>query len=133
MKINLVVDLMKNIPVLPDSDPEKILKFLIRAKEIFDLKLVTDLEFMSLLVSRMGRITQILRVHIGTTHNWESVQAEIIATFLPPRVNEKFLTSYVLDRFQSSSEDLMTYISSVVAAAVILGFQGTVWYRLESR
>jgi hypothetical protein len=87
MKIKLVVDLMKNIPVLPDSDPEKILKILIRVKEIFDLKLVTDIEFMSLLVSRMsGRINQILGVHLGTTHNWKWVQAEIIAAFLPPRM-----------------------------------------------
>jgi hypothetical protein len=40
-------------------------------------------------------------------------------------VKEKFLKSYVLDRFQSSSEDLITYISSVVAATAILGFQGS--------
>jgi hypothetical protein len=53
------------------------------------------------------------------------VQAEIISTFLPSCVKEKFLTSYVLDRFQSPSEDLRTCISSVVAAADILGFQGS--------
>jgi hypothetical protein len=126
MKIKLVADLIKNIPLLLDFDPEIILKFLIRAKEILYLKLVTGLEFMSVLVSRpSGRITQILGVYIGTTHNWGLVQAEIISTFLPPRVKEKFLTSHVLDHFQSASEDLTTYISSVVEAAAILGFQGS--------
>jgi hypothetical protein len=40
-------------------------------------------------------------------------------------LKEKFLLSYVLDRFQSSSEDLNMYIMSVVAAADILGFSGS--------
>jgi hypothetical protein len=53
------------------------------------------------------------------------VQAEITSTFLLSRVKEKFLTSYVLGRFHSPSEDLTTNISSVVAAADILGFQGS--------
>jgi hypothetical protein len=66
----LVEDLIKNIPLVLDLDPEKILNFLIQAGEILELKLVTDLEFMSLVVSRTsGQIAQIIG-HIGTTHNW---------------------------------------------------------------
>jgi hypothetical protein len=40
-------------------------------------------------------------------------------------VKERFLASHVLERFQSSSEDLNSYVMSVVAAADILGFSGT--------
>jgi hypothetical protein len=40
-------------------------------------------------------------------------------------VNERFLASHVLERFQSSSEDLNRYVMSVIAAADILGFSGT--------
>jgi hypothetical protein len=102
------------------------LKFLIRAKQVFDLKLISDPELMALLVSRTsGRITQILGAHLGTTQGWGMVQSEIISTFLPPRVKEKFLASYVLERFQSSGEDLNSYIMSMVAAADILGFAGS--------
>jgi hypothetical protein len=67
----------------------------------------------------------ILGAHIGTTDTWGMVQAEIISTFLPPRIKEQFLVSHVLDRFQSPTEDLTEYIMSVVAAAKILGFLGT--------
>jgi hypothetical protein len=81
---------------------------------------------MALLVSRTsGRIVQILGAHLGTTEDWGMVQSEIISTFLPPRVKERFLASYVLDWFQSSGEDLNIYIMSVVAAADILGFVGS--------
>jgi hypothetical protein len=109
-----------------DSDPENILNLLIPAERILELKLVTDQEFMSLLVSNtLGRITQIIGGHIGTTHNWGLVQDEIISTFLPPRVKEKLLMSQVLDRFQAASEDLATHILSVVAAAATFGFEGS--------
>jgi hypothetical protein len=67
----------------------------------------------------------ILGAHLGTNPNWGVVRSLIIAAFLPPRLNEKFLHSYVLDRFQSPSEDLNMYIGSVVAAADILGFSGS--------
>jgi hypothetical protein len=42
------------------------------------------------------------------------------SVILPTRVKERYLTLYVLDRFQSPSEDLNTYITTVVAAAQIL-------------
>jgi hypothetical protein len=53
------------------------------------------------------------------------VLSEIISTFFPPRLKERFLASYVLDRFQSTGENMNTYIMSVVAAADILGFSGS--------
>jgi hypothetical protein len=71
-----------------------------------------------------GRITQILGAHFGITQNGELVCPEIISTFLPPRVRERFLDSYVLDCFQSSSKDLSSYLVLVVAAADILGLKG---------
>jgi hypothetical protein len=127
-KVNfkLVSNLIKNIPLLADTDPEKIVKFFMSVGEVYDLKLVIDSEFMSLLVCRTsGRITQMLGSHVGTTRNWGMVRSHIVSTFLPPRVKEKFLASYVLERLQSSSEDLKSYIMSVVAAADILGFAGS--------
>jgi hypothetical protein len=125
MKIKLVDDATKNIPVLTDTDPGNILEFLISVKGVYDLNLVTDVEFLSLLVSRTsGRITQILGAHLNSTQNWGMVRHELINTFLPPRVKERFLDSYVLNRFQRPSEDLNCYIMSVVAAAEILGFEG---------
>jgi hypothetical protein len=123
IQIKLATDLISAIPVLSDTDPKGILKFLIRARHVFELKLISDSEFMALLVSRTsGRIMQILGAHLVTTEDWGMVQSEIIFTFLPPRVKERFLASYDLDRFQSLGEDLNTYIMLVVAAAAILGF-----------
>jgi transposase InsO family protein len=100
VKINLVSELFKNIPLLTDTDPERILKFFIRVSEVYDLKLISDAEFLSLLVSRTsGRVTQILGGLLGTGQNWGVVRAQLISTFLPPSLKEKFLLSYVLDRF----------------------------------
>jgi hypothetical protein len=126
VKLNLISDLFKNVPLLTDTDPENILKFLIRVSKVHDLKLISDTEFMSLLVSRTsGRVMHILGAHLRTTSNWGVVRSQIISAFLPPRLKEKFLRSYVLDRFQSSSEDLNIYIISVVAAADRLEFSGS--------
>lgn len=125
MKIKLVVDALKNVPFLADTDPENVLKFLMAVKGVYDLHLVTDFELISLLVARTsGRTTSILGAHLNSTRDWGMVRSEIVNTFLPPRVKERYLSLYVLDRFQSPSEDINGYIMAVVAAAEILGFEG---------
>jgi hypothetical protein len=126
VKSKLVSDLIKNVPLLTDTNPKNVVKFLIRVTDVYELNLVSDSEFMSLLVCRTtGRVTQILGAYLGTAQNWAGVRSLIVSTFLPPRVKEKHLGSYVLERFQSSSEDMNSYIMSVVAAADILGFVGS--------
>jgi hypothetical protein len=61
-----VTDLIKKISLLADTDPEKILIFLMGVKGVHDLNLVTDFEFISPLDSRTsGSIMQNLRVHLG--------------------------------------------------------------------
>jgi hypothetical protein len=126
VKVKLVSDLILGIPPLSSTDPEDILRFLIRVNQVVELKLLPDSEFMALLISRTsGRVMQILGAHVGTTDGWDRVQSEIISTFLPPRVKEQFLASYVLDRFQAPTEDLTAYVMSVVGAASIYVFAGT--------
>jgi hypothetical protein len=125
MKLKVVADSVKDIPFLADTGPESIVKFFIAAKKVYDLKLVTDFELISLLVGRTsGRVAQILGTHLNTNSDWGMVRSEVIDYFLPPRVKERFLAVYVLDRFQSSSENLNDYIIAVVAAADVLGFEG---------
>jgi hypothetical protein len=92
VKIKLAADLILAIPVLSGTEPEEVLNFLIRAKEVLHLKLVSDSDFIALMVSRTsGRITQILGAHVGTTQGWGVVQTDLISTFLPCRVKERFL------------------------------------------
>jgi hypothetical protein len=125
-KVKLATDLIAGIPVLAGTDPEAILKFLIQARNILELNLVSGPEFVALMITRTsGRVMQILGAHVGGTRDWAGVQSEIVSTFLPPRVKERLLSSYVLDRFQGSREGLNDYIMAVVAAAAILGFTGT--------
>jgi hypothetical protein len=120
----VVTDLVKNIPVLSDTEPESVFRFLVGAKEVYDLNFVTEVEFLALMVARTtGRVTQIISVHLGTSSKWGSVCSEILSTFLPPRIREGFLSKYVLDRFQSATEELSQFIMSVVAAADILGYE----------
>jgi hypothetical protein len=52
-----------------------------------------------------------------------SVCSEILSTFLPPHIRESFLSKYVLDRFQSATEELSQFAMSVVTAADILGYE----------
>jgi hypothetical protein len=126
VKSKLVSGLIMNVPLLMDTDPENVVKILIRVSEVYELKLVSDSEFMSLLVcGTSGRVTQILGAHLGTAQNLAGVRSLIISTFLPPRVKEKYLGSYVLERFQSSLEDMNSHIMSVVGAADIFGFVGS--------
>jgi hypothetical protein len=91
----VATDLVKNIPVLSNTEPESVFKFLVRAREVYDLNLVKDAEFLSLLVDRTtGRLTQIFSVHLSASSKWGSVFAEILSTFLPPRIREGFLSKY---------------------------------------
>ncbi|PNF18239.1 hypothetical protein B7P43_G16766 [Cryptotermes secundus] len=122
----VVGDLVRNIPVLPGTDPESVLHFLIRAQEVYDLNLVGDLEFLALLVGRTsGRVTQILGLHLGTSSKWGVVSSEISSTFPPPRIREEFVSKYVLRRFQSPTKYLTQFIMPVVAAARILSYHGS--------
>jgi hypothetical protein len=126
VKIKLATDLISGIPALSGADPELILNFLIRTKQIGDLKLIPDSDFMTLLMGRTtGRVMQILGAHLATVDGWSLVQQEIIATFLPPCVKVRFLASYVLERFQAPGQDLNSYVMSVVAVPAILDFPGT--------
>jgi hypothetical protein len=58
-KLNIASDLLKDSHVLADTDPERVLKFSIPVRGAYDLNLVSDLEFLSLLVGRTsGEIMQ---------------------------------------------------------------------------
>ncbi|KDR12470.1 hypothetical protein L798_13772 [Zootermopsis nevadensis] len=125
MRSRVVSDLVKNVPLLLNTDPEDILKFLIQLKEVHDLKLVSDFEFLSLIVGRTsGRVAQIIGKYLVGKPEWGTFRSELIATFFPPRIRERFLASYVLDRFQAANEELNQYLMAVVAAADILGYGG---------
>jgi hypothetical protein len=52
LKGKVFADLVRNVPVLSIAEPERVLKFLVRASEVYDLKLVSDGEFLALLVAR---------------------------------------------------------------------------------
>ncbi|PNF34200.1 hypothetical protein B7P43_G17550 [Cryptotermes secundus] len=120
----VVTYLVWNIPVLSDSEPESVFKFLVRAREIYDLNLVTDKEFLAFLVSRMtGRVMQIIRVHLRASSGWGLVCSEILSIFLPPHIQEGFLSRYVLNRFQAATEELSQFVISVVTATNILKYQ----------
>jgi hypothetical protein len=54
MRGKVVSDLVKNVPLLENVDPENILKFMVRLKEIHDLNLVSEFELLSLAVGRTG-------------------------------------------------------------------------------
>jgi hypothetical protein len=85
VKLKLATDLISAIPVQSHTDPEGRLKFLIRARHVFQLRLISNSEFIVLLVSTsrtLGRIMQILGAHLGTTEDWGMVQSEIISMFL---------------------------------------------------
>jgi hypothetical protein len=100
MKLKLLADMVKNVPFLADTDPERVLKFSIAAKEVHDLKLIADSELIALLVSRFtGRMTSIFGSHLNHTQNLGMVQEEIVNTFLPTKVKERYLTLYILDHF----------------------------------
>jgi hypothetical protein len=120
----VTTDLVKNIPVLSNTEPDSVFKFFVRAREIYDLNLVTDAEFLALLVARTTeRLTQVISVHLSASSEWGSVCPEILSTFLPPRILEGYPSKYVLDRFQSATEELSQFVVSVVAAADMLGYE----------
>ena len=70
VRAKVVTELVETIPVLSDAKPEAVLKFLIRASEVYDLGLVADGEFLALLVARNGRFTQITSGSLCASANW---------------------------------------------------------------
>jgi hypothetical protein len=123
LKSSVVTDLVRKIPVLSDTEPENVFRFLVQAKELYDLNLVTDGEFLALLVTRMsGRLMQIISVHLRPCSGWGLVCSELLSSFLPPRIREG-MSKYVLDRFQTSTEELSQFVVSVVVATNILDYQ----------
>jgi hypothetical protein len=71
LKGKVVADLVRNVPVLSTAKSERVFEFLVRANEIHDLKLVSNGEFLALLVARTaGRFTQIVSADLGTLASW---------------------------------------------------------------
>jgi hypothetical protein len=65
LKSCVVTALVRKIPALSDTEPESVFRFLVQVKEVYDLNLVTDGEFLALLVTRTsGRLMQIITVHL---------------------------------------------------------------------
>jgi hypothetical protein len=121
---SVVTDLVRKIPVLSITEPERVFRLLVQAKEVYDLNLVTDGEFLALLVNRTsGRLMHIISVHLRASSGWGLVFLEILSTFLPPRIREGLLSKYVLDRFQTSIEELSQFVVSVEVAANILDYK----------
>ncbi|PNF19609.1 hypothetical protein B7P43_G16647 [Cryptotermes secundus] len=111
---------------LTDTEPERVFRFLVRAKQVYDLKLVTDGEFLALLVARTaGRLMNIISGHLRLSSDWALVCSDILSVFLPPRIREGLLSKYVLDRFQGHRDDLAQFITYVVDAAGILEYQSS--------
>ncbi|PNF41498.1 hypothetical protein B7P43_G13234 [Cryptotermes secundus] len=121
---NMVSDLVKSIPTLTGTEPEQVFRFLVRAEEVYDLKLVTDGEFLALLVARTtGRVMLIISGHLRVSSGWGFVCSDILSAFLPPRIRESLLSKYVLDWFQGDAEELFQFVASVVSAAGIIEYQ----------
>ncbi|PNF20864.1 hypothetical protein B7P43_G11731 [Cryptotermes secundus] len=103
---NVFSELMRSIPILTDTEPERVFRFLVRTKQVYDLKLVTDGEFLALLVARTaGRLMNIISGHLQLSSDWALVCSDILSEFLPPRISEGLLSKYILDRFQGHRED----------------------------
>jgi hypothetical protein len=123
MKVKLISDLVKNIPFMADTEPEKVLMFLISVKEDYDLGLVTDFELLSLLVTRKsGQVTQIFGFRLTHGSTWSLVCSELLSTFLMPRIKERFLLLCILHNFQAAGENRNKSLMSVLAAVDILGY-----------
>jgi hypothetical protein len=114
--------MVKNLPVLVNTEPGYVFTFHVRAQEIFDLNLLADIDFLALLVAKTtGRLMQIIADHMRVSSTWCSVCNEILATFFPPRIREEFLAKHVLDRFQSATEDLVQFNKSVSSNGAAMG------------
>jgi hypothetical protein len=85
MKVKPVSGLVKSVLLLINTDLEKVLRFLTRAKEVHDLGLVTDFGVVFSLVSRtLGRVTRIVGFHhtSGPTSGLDG--SKLIYTFFCP-------------------------------------------------
>jgi hypothetical protein len=119
----VATDLVKNIPVLSDMKLENVFNFFIRAREVYDLNLVTDAEFLALLIARMtGRLTQVISVHLSASSKGgrfapKSCQSSFRLVFVRASCRNMFwITSNLLRRNY-------LLVMSVVAAADILGYE----------
>jgi hypothetical protein len=87
MRCGVVSDLVKNSPLLSDTDPGNILKFSIQLKVVHNLKLVSDFEILSLTVGRTsGRVAQIVGTYLVCTPDWGAFCSKTISTFFPPGI-----------------------------------------------
>jgi hypothetical protein len=79
-----VADLLRGIPVLSNTEPQSVFEFLIRVRQVYDLGLVSDGEFMTHLTKTTGRVTRIVSAHLRLGSSWHSLLSEILSSISPP-------------------------------------------------
>jgi hypothetical protein len=79
-----VADLLRGLPVLSNTEPESVFEFLVRVRQVYDLGLVSDGEFMAQLMKTTGRVTRIVGAHLRLGSSWHSLLSEILSSIFPP-------------------------------------------------
>jgi hypothetical protein len=126
MNSKVLFELVRALPVIKVTDPESVLEFLVKTQGIWKLKLVTDVEFLSIMLSKAhGYFAQVIGKHLTQRSNWVEVRKGLVKIFLPSRVREQLLNSRVLNRFQHMVEDLHTYLLSIREVVETLSYEGT--------
>jgi hypothetical protein len=94
---NIIVDMVKNLPVLVDTEPGNVFTFLLKAKEIFDLNLVVDVIFFwpSWSLKRLGGSPKLL----PTTCVRLLLGDRFVLRYWRPSFHHKFGNNFYLSLF----------------------------------
>jgi hypothetical protein len=80
-----VADLLRGLPVLSITEPESVFEFPVRVRQVYDLRLVSDREFMAQrLTKTTGRVARIVGAHLRIGSSWLSLLSEILSSIFSP-------------------------------------------------
>jgi len=122
----VLLELLKQVSHLSSEEPEDILNFFVRLREIHNLYLVGDECFITRIFPLVPRgVFQLLAECLRDKADWASCKVRVLEGYFPYFVRERLVRNLIVFNFHESGQSVRGYIDRVFQAAEFLQYEAS--------
>ena len=122
----VLLELLKQVSHLSSEEPEDILNFFVRLREIHNLYLVGDECFITRIFPLVPRgVFQLLAECLRDKADWASCKVRVLEGYFPYFVRERLVRNLIVFNFHERGQSVRGYIDRVFQAAEFLQYEAS--------